>query len=222
MNAAELVLASRSPRRARLLRDAGYRFRQIEPPFDDPAHPEPRSPAEAGALAAELADRKARSLLKSKDLSRETAACVVLAADTICVRGDGALIGQPASAEQARRMIRDFADAAHQVVTGVAIAARHAHEESEEDGTERFFDTAVVSLGHLADDEIERYVDSGRWRGKAGGYNLFERRDAGWPLTVEGDPTTVVGLPMNLLREPLSRRGVVPRVRTTDPPKADG
>jgi septum formation protein len=56
-----------------------------------------------------------------------------------------------------------------------------------------------VTWGDVDDDAIDEYVASGQWRGKAGGYNLEERLEAGWPIECEGDPTTVMGLPMRRL-----------------------
>ncbi|MDP7348403.1 MAG: Maf family protein, partial [Phycisphaeraceae bacterium] len=64
--------------------------------------------------------------------------------------------------------------------------------------TQTLVDTATVHLGKVGPDELQRYLDTQQWRGKAGGYNLFERQNR-WPLRVEGDPTTVVGLPMRKL-----------------------
>ena len=101
-------------------------------------------------------------------------------------------------------MIRSFADDTHAVVTGVAIV------DSAGEPTV-FHDTATVTLRGLSDAAIDAYLDTDAWRGKAGGYNLFDRQGAGWPITVTGDPATVVGLPMRLLTAALRHRGVVPR-----------
>ena len=49
-------------------------------------------------------------------------------------------------------------------------------------------------------------MESGMWQGKAGGYNLSERHSAGWPLTWQGDPTSVMGLPMHRLTVELTRK----------------
>ena len=66
-----------------------------------------------------------------------------------------------------------------------------------------FAESARVTFGALGNAEIDRYVSSGAWRGKAGGYNLSERLAAGWPITYRGDATTIMGLPMRALRERL-------------------
>ncbi|MEM6334130.1 MAG: Maf family protein [Planctomycetota bacterium] len=199
MTQRRLVLGSRSPRRAGLLAEAGFAFRQVDPPYADPADPSAHSPAFAGveALAEALAVRKAESLAGLLAADE-----VGLTADTVCVDGRGRAIGTPESAERAEAMIRGFVNSAHRVVTGVAMATA--------DGgvVERFAEAATVTLGALDDGEIAEYVAGDGWRGKAGGYNLTERVAAGWPIEVQGDADTVVGLPVGRLVELLERHGV--------------
>jgi predicted house-cleaning NTP pyrophosphatase (Maf/HAM1 superfamily) len=57
-------------------------------------------------------------------------------------------------------------------------------------------DTATVEIGELDHAELERFLTENRWEGKAGGYNLTEVVARGWPVRCEGDPHTVVGLPL--------------------------
>ncbi len=122
----------------------------------------------------------------------------VLGADTVCVHR-GEILGQPATAEQAGAMIRALRGEAHITMTGVCAIAI-------DDQTRRlFFDTAVVTYGQVSDDEIDRYLASQNWRGKAGAYNLQERVDAGWPIECQGDPATVMGLPMRRMEPFLAR-----------------
>ena len=73
---------------------------------------------------------------------------------------------------------------------------------------EVFVDRAEVSWGAVSDAEIDLYVVSGAWRGKAGGYNLRERIDAGWSIEFDGDPTSIMGLPMRALGPRLARFGI--------------
>jgi septum formation protein len=195
-----LILASRSPRRAQLLREAGFDFRQCDPPFDDPPHPQHggQSPP---AVAMAIAGAKAMSFLTGDGIADQDS--VVLAADTLIVHDDGQMAGTPTSADDALAMIRRFAGRRHQVVTGVAI------RELDRPAPLTFADTAVVALGPVSEDELRLYIQSGAWRGKAGGYNLLERQAAGWPVAVEGEPTTVVGLPMPLVIAHLGRVGIL-------------
>ena len=187
-----LILASRSPRRAKLLREAGLSFTQLDPPYDDPP---PTGVPDPEAVAV----RKAKSLIGRVPDELPGAGAVVVTADTMCVHA-GRGVGKPADAADARRMLRQWVEATHEVITGVAILHRARI-------VGRFTDTAAVTWGPVADDELEQYVRSGDWRGKAGGYNLFDRRDAGWPINVTGDETTVVGLPMRRLLPMLTALG---------------
>ncbi len=185
-----LWLASRSPRRRQLLESARLNFRVRRPEIDDGRLRCDRVPPEHWVVgmallkAANVADLLAR---------REPGATgIVLGADTVCVHR-GRVLGQPTDADHARAMLRELRDADHEVLTGVCLIDLSGGDRSV------FFDRAMVRVGHLGDDEIDRYVESGSWRGKAGGYNLAERLEAGWPLRCDGDPATVMGLPMRRL-----------------------
>ena len=180
-----LILASRSDRRAQLLRQGGYEFDQLPPPFDDPPWPVESTGSSVETLAVDLAANKALSLLKTLDLDLSIPA-VILAGDTVCVDSGGRLIGQPSDGDHARQMIDSFVSASHRVITGVALV------DGDRPQPAKLVDAAVVSFGQIQAADVEAYVAAGGWRGKAGGYNLFERLDHGWPITVTGDPTTVV------------------------------
>lgn len=186
-----VVLASRSPRRRELLFLHGVEHRVVEAAVDDgelcARGREPRS------WVMSLAYLKAHSVLVE---TAGLAGSVVIGADTVCVK-DGEIIGQPRDAEDARAMICRLRDGEHEVLTGVALI------EASSGRREIFVDRAVVRVGEIEDEEVERYVAGGEWRGKAGGYNLKERIDAGWPIVYEGDPTGVMGLPMVVLMERL-------------------
>jgi septum formation protein len=198
--AIELILASTSPRRAKMLAEAGHVFVQMKPPFADP--PQPTGvPGLAGAvsLALEMAERKALSLRDAGVFERHPGA-LLLAADTVCVGADGALIGQPADGADARRMIESFIGVEHDVVTGVALlGAGWARVEP-------LSDVARVWIGPVDADSLTAYLASGDWHGKAGGYNLEDRLRAGWPIRVKGDVTTVMGLPMLKINQRLQPR----------------
>lgn len=203
-----LILASQSPGRGKLLRDAGYRFTQQSPPFADPDQPEatqPHSIAQAESFATDLAHQKALSMAGTV-----AGPAILLAADTLCVSmtpgREGTLIGKPRDRADAKQMLLGFLDAEHAVVSGVALLPIDAAGECSQ--LTRLADTAVVAFGRVSEGELERYLDSGLWQGKAGGYNLFDREQADWPITVTGDPTTVVGLPMRKLVAALASEGI--------------
>ena len=196
-NAPPLILASQSPRRAQLLREAGFAFEQRSPPFADPDQPPGHLEGhEAEDYACALAVQKAESLAGEIDGS-----ATILAADTICVDAAGVLVGKPADRDHARAMLRSFVGCDHRVLSGVALMRIAVSGERSLDS---FADTAVVTFGAVSDEQLETYLATEDWQGKAGGYNLFDRQAAGWPITVSGDPTTVVGLPMDRLVPMLS------------------
>lgn len=188
-------LASSSPRRRILLDEAGLSYRLLMPRVDDGTLV--RSGQSPDHWVVEVARWKARAALEQLREADEAPAGTILAADTMCVDGDLAL-GKPRDAVHARAMIEHLADAEHITMTGVCLLwARDGVEET-------WCDRTIVRIGHLNSEEVESYVSSRAWEGKAGGYNLSERIDAGWPIEVIGDPTTVMGLPMERLKARLA------------------
>ena len=127
----------------------------------------------------------------------------IIAADTLIVMPDQTLAGTPTSSEQAGQMIRKMLNTAHWVVTGVTLLLPEIQGQTPENKRIQFADRAQVTLGNVSNSDLDAYLDTGNWQGKAGGYNLFDRQAAGWPVTVNGDQTTVVGLPMAILMQHL-------------------
>lgn len=193
-----VALASRSPRRRELLTLHGVRHEVLDADIDDgdliPGDRNPRSWVMA------LAYLKAQAGARGPRDAMARLGPIVLGADTVCVK-DGEIIGQPTDAADARRILHLFRDTDHEVLTGVALL------NTETGHRDLFVDVALVHVGHVTDDQIEAYVASGEWRGKAGAYNLAERIDAGWPITFQGDPTSIMGLPMEALVARLARFG---------------
>ncbi len=212
-----LILASRSPRRAMLLREAGYEFTQAEPAFADPPHPDTEElGCDPVQHAMDLAVRKAESL---RDILADHDAdpgrpVIIISADTICVGAKGELIGQPLDVDDARRIIQSFFNCAHDVVTGVALLrvrfAAGKPARTTADDLITYADAVAVSFGRIGDAELEAYLATGQWRGKAGGYNLYNQQAAGWDVRIPAgaDATTVVGLPMRKLAAALARWGI--------------
>ncbi|MHC5112850.1 MAG: Maf family protein [Planctomycetota bacterium] len=184
-----LWLASRSARRQRLLDAARVPFIQEPAGIDDGRlQPGPVCPEE---WVTSLAYLKARWVFDSLTAAG-TDHGTVLGADTVCVH-EGTILGQPATDRHAREMLERLRDATHVTMTGVCLI-------SLSDGRRWLgIDRADVHFGHVPDEELDAYVASGAWRGKAGAYNLEERLDAGWPIECIGDPATVMGLPMRCL-----------------------
>lgn len=187
-----IVLASRSVRRAQLLSTAGYQYVVHIPGFDDPPDPGGGFSRDPGGLAAELAYRKAKSVWSDVSPPIKKQFQIILGADTIVVGPCGRLMGQPRNRTEAVRMLQSLINQTHHVYTGVVLL------DATGDSAVRFADSARVCFGNIRPSQVAVYLDSGGWQGKAGGYNLYEIQGR-WPVNVEGDTTTVVGLPMRKL-----------------------
>ncbi len=181
-----VILASTSPRRKALFEEAGIEHMVSPGSVDD-------GELESGAVdpvqwVGSLAYYKAAS---SADSIQDQApdGSVVLGADTVCVYGDE-IVGQPVDREDARRILQRMRGVSHEVLTGVAIVC------PESGRREIFVDRSVITVGEISDEQIEEYLDSGKWQGKAGAYNITERLAAGWSIKFEGDESSIVGLPM--------------------------
>jgi septum formation protein len=172
-----LVLASQSPRRAELLRQAGISFEVRVANID-----ENRMPGESPAdYVRRLALAKARAVARDGE--------TVLGADTVVVAG-GAVLGKPADAAEARRMLELLSGRAHQVLTGIAIVR---------DG-QTIADCASTSVwfSPLRPEEIDAYVASGEPMDKAGGYAI-QGLACRFVERIEGCYFNVVGLPVSLV-----------------------
>ncbi len=180
-----IVLASGSPRRRALLAEAGFAA-EVEPADIDDADIL-LGEVDARDVATALAHFKAQRVAERR-AARGAEPAWILAADTVCER-DGAVLGKPADRAEARTMIASLAGRGHGVVTGWCLLGP--------DGSRRLGrDAAWIEIGALPEADFERFLDEGLWRGKAGGYNLPEVVARGWPVRCEGDPQTVVGLPI--------------------------
>ena len=178
----------------------------VDPPFVDPDEVNHAAGQSAGDHACELAQRKASSVANGD--AELPLPAVILGADTVCIDAKGRGIGKPGTPDAARAMLRSFVDAEHRVATGVCLLRLGRDGAREEERC--FTETAVVRWGGVSERDLDVYLRSEAWRGKAGGYNLFDRRGAGWPIEVTGDATAVVGLPMPRARETLLDMGIVP------------
>ncbi len=191
-----IVLASASPRRRRLLREAGVELevRPVEVDEDLSRF------AGAEDAAVGLALRKARAALaRLPDADRW-----VVAADTVValgVPGRERLLGKPGSEEEAREMLGELSASRHSVVTGVAVG--RCRDGALRPGFERTW----VTMREITPGEVEAYAASGEWRGKAGGYAIQETADAFVTALEGGGFDNVVGLPVELTLALLARAG---------------
>ncbi len=174
-----LILASQSPRRSQLLREAGFEFR-VEPLNVDESF-DPEMPAEA--VAEHLAQRKAQA---GRHLIRERE--ILLAADSVVIL-DNQIFNKPADAAEAFYMIRRLSGKQHRVITGVCLLAAE-QERSFSEPTDVYFD-------ELTDAEIEYYIQSCRPFDKAGAYGVQEWIGHCKIRRIEGSYTNVMGLPVH-------------------------
>lgn len=191
------MLASTSPRRRKLLSEAGIAHDIVSPGLDDSHLGIGCGPPRQWACA--LAYLKAAAGYRAiASQNADLRGVHVLGADTVVIMGDR-LFGKARDATEARGMIEAMEDAWHEVVTGVALLEPLRQRRIV------WFDSARVWVGRIGRGRIDEYATSGRWAGKAGAYNLEEQVAAGWPIRWEGDPGTVMGLPMQRL-VPMLRR----------------
>jgi septum formation protein len=181
-----IILASSSPRRRRLLAEAGIEHEVVVPAADEA--PLPGEPP--GAYAVRCARAKAH------DVAGRFPRRLVLAADTVVVLA-GEILGKPGSPERTVAFLAQLSGATHEVLTGVALVRQDPLFVREAMVRSR------VTFRRLTPEEIDRYAASGEGNDKAGGYGI---QSAGRDLVTSytGSFTNIVGLPMEVVRELLA------------------
>lgn len=184
-----LVLASASPRRQEILRNAGISF-EVQPADVD----ETPLPAEAPLdHARRLARDKALKVWRTRPHD------FVLGADTIVVV-DESILGKPTDAHDAARMLRMLSGREHRVTTGVCLV-RPETGESKIDSA-----TTLVAMNELTEEDIRRYIATAEPMDKAGAYAI-QGRASKWIPRIDGDYSNVVGLPVALVYRMLRDAG---------------
>lgn len=190
-----LILASKSPRRAYLLKQAGLEFSVIPSDVDESSIPVSSPETYVRALSEAKAD----------DVSKRYPESWIIGADTI-VLIDGTILGKPGSRQEARSMLKRLNGRVHKVLTSYSIYCRaNKHFFSETITTE-------VLFKKLSDEEIEWYIHTKEPFDKAGAYAI---QGLGTFLvkSINGSYTNVVGLPVCELIEHLIKEGVIPLKR---------
>ncbi|HEB01768.1 MAG TPA: septum formation protein Maf [Nitrospirae bacterium] len=190
----ELILASASPRRRSILKEAGFKFTVKPSPFAEEEDFSGDIPALELALTL--------SAKKSDPVARANPEAVVLAADTLVVLREH-IMGKPDNESEARAMLRSLSGCAHRVVTGFTVQCK---------AFDKVVSRAISTTVHfreLTDEEIAGYVATGESMDKAGAYGI---QGLGGKLVekVEGDYLNVVGLPLDEVKEVLSDFGITP------------
>lgn len=182
-----LILASNSPRRCALLAEFGYQFEILPPP------PEAEDAAQAGEEPRALVSRLALS--KAMAVAPKAGEGVLISCDTV-VECRGRILGKPLDADDARDMLRWQRGAEQQVYSGLCV-----WRVPDGDPLVRVAATRL-RMACISDTQLEEYLASELWQGKAGAFGYQDR--LGWLEILEGSETNIVGLPMELLAQMLS------------------
>src|SRR6202166_2646296 len=186
----KLILASSSPRRAEIVRDAGMSFTVMSSAVDETPIPGESPNEYVHRLACAKADLVA---------ARSVGPAIVVGADTVVVL-DGQIIGKPRSAEDARRTLQSLSGRTHSVVTGVTLIRL---PDAERRG---FVETTQVQCSAISPEEISRYLATDEPYDKAGAYAI-QGRAGRYISRIEGCYFNVVGMPLSRLWQDLTALG---------------
>ena len=180
----QLILASGSPRRLQLLQQAGIEPDTLSPVDIDETPQKGEAPR---SLAKRLAREKAAQALANIDRSEELAGSYILAADTVVALGRR-ILPKAEMLDQASMCLRLLSGRSHRVYSGITLvtpgrAMRHRLVETR------------IRFKRLSREEMEAYLASGEWRGKAGGYAI-QGLAGTFVVKLTGSYTNVVGLPL--------------------------
>ena len=177
-----LILASQSPRRRHLLKEAGYDFTVVPP----------SNSAECGICSGENPAQLVARLAyqKAADVAQLFSEGLILGCDTIA-ECDGQILGKPEDESHARQILQTLSGREHRVFSGLCLWRLPGKEPRVE------VDVTTLRMDRLSDVQLDEYLQSGSWEGKAGAFGYQDR--LGWVHVVEGSESNVVGLPMELL-----------------------
>ena len=187
-----MILASASPRRSELLKQAGFSF-TIVPSTTE----ETRTEVSPGQLVEDLAFQKANDVYETVKGNYTDQDFMVIGADTI-VYYDGEVLGKPADAQEAFDMLKLLSDRTHQVYTGLAIILRKANEKQ----VHLLHERTDVTFYPISDEELKDYITTGDPLDKAGAYGI-QGTFAVHVKEIKGDYNNVVGLPIARLYQTL-------------------
>lgn len=181
----KLVLASKSPRRSEILKNAGIDF-TVRVSDADETIAEGIKPEDAVVM---LAARKAMAVKREKDEG-------VLGADTIVVL-DNKVLGKPQNREEAFQMLKSLSGRVHSVFTGVCFIS--------ENGSITFAEETKVEFYSLTDEEINSYIDTNECYDKAGAYGI-QGLASKFIRGIVGDYFNVVGLPISSVYQKILKK----------------
>ena len=192
----KIILASQSPRRSELMKQAGYEFEIIASNMEEViTKTEPEAVVEE--LSFQKDDNVLNMILKSVDLSLMAfggLSLMVIGADTI-VCSNGNILGKPKNHNEAYNMIDSIQGNTHQVYTGVTLLYGDGSSKS-------FSNRTDVYCYELTDKEIHDYISTGEPMDKAGAYGI-QGSFAAFIKGIDGDYNNVVGLPVSRVYQEL-------------------
>jgi len=187
-----IILASQSPRRAELLREAGIAFEAAAPKYHEPDpgtwHLDPISYVESASFA------------KARSVAEDHPDRLILGADTTVAIGNR-MFGKPADEADAKRILCSLFGTTHRVITGVAL-----YDSTTERRIIRHA-TTTCQMRPMNPGELDDYLRGRGWQGKAGAYGIQDEGDP-FVTVVEGSFNNVVGLPVELVVDMLAAFGV--------------
>ena len=188
----EIVLASKSARRKRVLEALGLKFTVDASDADERSINEETPEATVRRIAE----------LKAETVAKRHKGALIIAADTMVVFGDE-IIGQANDEEHAREMMRKLTGTTHDVITGLCLI--NTSDNKKIIGAE----ISKVTLSKLSDSEINEYIKMGLHEGKAGAYNIDDPEFMCFVEKIEGSASNIIGLPVEKLADMLKNFGVI-------------
>lgn len=179
----KIVLASKSPRRKKLLNQLGIIFEIIPSNTDEIITK--NTPTEVVTSLA---------LQKATDVASKVSSAFVIGADTIVVL-DGAILGKPENEKDAISTLTKLSGNTHSVFTGVSFVITNSKKEIT--STHSFYEETKVRFSSLSEEEIQLYVASGSPMDKAGAYGIQDDWGSLFVEHIDGDYYNVVGFPLN-------------------------
>ncbi len=188
----KIVLASRSPRRAQLLKQIGLKFITDPSSFDE----EGVQLTDPDSLVRLISENK------GMQVASRHANALIIAADSIVVLNKR-IMGKPADANEARKMLSDLSNNTHTVYSGVFVAETDLNNNINSSFS--LSERTKVTFSPLTTHEIDRYIDSGSPFDKAGGYGIQDDTGSLFVKKIDGDFYNVVGFPLNAFYQKLKR-----------------
>ena len=182
-----IILASGSNDRRALLERLAIQFNILITNVNEEEYKNQfEDPIELVMKLAEVKVKKAKDLLK--ETSHPEMNDLILAADTIVECG-GQIIGKAKNKDQAYIILKTLNNSTHNLITGIAIT------QFNDSRIVTDFERTRVTFMNLTNKEIQKYIDFGEWKGRAGAYSIFDKASM-LIKKIEGSPSNVIGLPI--------------------------